>query len=64
MQEAGIDISVFGNPNWRRLDELRFEFSEPPLRIEVAVHSTVNYVLTRDIPIGYSNSLLTAINQM
>ena len=26
------------NPNWRRLDELRFEFSEPPRSIEVAVH--------------------------
>ena len=33
--------------NWRRLDELRFEFSEPPRSIEVAVQSTANYVLTR-----------------
>ena len=26
------------NTNWRRLDELRFEFSEPPRSIEVAAH--------------------------
>ena len=37
------------NLNWRRPDELRFEFSEPPRSIEVAVQSTANYVLTRDI---------------
>ena len=37
------------NLNWRRLDELRFEFPEPPRSIEVAVHSTANCVLTRDI---------------
>ena len=38
-----------GNLNWRKLDELRFEFSEPPRSIEVTVQSTANYVLTRDI---------------
>ena len=26
------------NPNWRRLDELRFEFSELPRSIEVTAH--------------------------
>ena len=60
-----ISLAIFtGYPNWRRLDELRFELSEPPRSIEVAVRSTAYYVLSRDDPIGYFNPLLTAINQI
>ena len=44
--ESGQNVRYL---NWRRLDELRFEFSEPPRSIKVAVQSTANYVLTRDI---------------
>ena len=33
------------NTNWRRLDELRFEFSEPPRSIEVAVHPPSSVLL-------------------
>ena len=38
-----------GNTNWRRLDELRFEFSEPPRSIEVAAHCTAYFLLIGDM---------------
>ena len=33
--QFGPQTESYGNPNWRRLGELRFEFLEPPRSLDV-----------------------------